>query len=104
MTNLVTCRICWLEYVGETFRTLHERLGEHRMYANNPTCASYKNECLAKHYASCHPGMPADLKFDVLDREMNTVLRKIKESFHISKRKPALNDREECKAIERFLV
>ena len=101
---LIICNICWLKYIGETARTLHERLGEHMQYANSPNCPSYKDKCLAKHYASCHPGMPADLSFVVLDRDMRTVFRKIKESFYIAKRKPELNDKEECKAIERFLV
>ena len=101
---LIICNICSKAYVGETGRTLHERLGEHRQYANNPKCNSYKDECLAKHYVTCHPDIPADLKFEVLDREMSTVLRKIKEAFYISKIKPELNDKEECKSVERFLI
>ena len=100
----VICNMCGKFYVGETSRTLHERLSEHRRYANNPTCRSYKDECLAKHYASCHPGIKADLSFDVLDREMSTVRRKVKEAFYINKMKPDLNDKEECRTVERFLV
>ena len=100
----VICNICGEYYVGETSRTLHERLSEHRRYANNPTSKSYKEECLAKHYAACHPGIKADLSFDVLDREMSTVRRKVKEAFYINKMKPDLNDKEECRAVERFLI
>ena len=89
-------------YIGESSRTAHERLMEHTRYAANPD--SYSDECLAKHYKQVHTGIQPDLRFEILDREMGTVKRKIKEAFYILNLNPELNDREECASLERFLV
>ena len=45
----ITCKLYNQKYVGETGRTIHERLSEHLRYANNPTSNSYSNEALAQH-------------------------------------------------------
>ena len=38
----ITCNICLQCYIGESSRSLHDRLSEHLRFANNPTCRSYK--------------------------------------------------------------
>ena len=48
--------------------------------------------------------MEADLKFEILRTEPNTLLRKIYEAFYIYMHKPEMNDKSECKLLERFLV
>ena len=101
---LITCRICLERYIGETLRESNGRLSEHIRCANNPTAPSYRNEALAVHYREKHPGMEADLKFEILRTEPNTLLRKIYEAFYIFMHKPEMNDKSECKLLERFLV
>ena len=51
-----------------------------------------------------HPGMVPDLTFELLRTESNTVLRKIYEAYFIFNLKPDINDKEECKLLQRFLV
>ena len=36
--------------------------------------------------------------------ERNTILRKVYEAMLIYEYKPSINDKEECKVLERFLV
>ena len=36
--------------------------------------------------------------------ERNTTLRKVYEAMLINEYKPSINDKEECKVLERFLV
>ena len=100
----ITCRICLERYIGESLRESNGRLSEHIRCANNPTAPSYKNEALAVHYREKHPGMEADLRFEILRTESNTVLRKIYEAFYIYMYKPEMNDKSECKLLERFFV
>ena len=100
----ITCNICLQCYIGESSRSLHDRLSEHLRFANNPTCRSYKEEALAVHYNSLHPGQPAELKFELLGSESNTIIRKIKEAHYIFTLKPEINDKEECVLLQRFLV
>ena len=83
---------------------LHDMLSEHLRFVNNPTCRSYKEEALAVHYNSLHPGQPAELKFELLGSESNTIIRKIKEAHYIFTLKPEINDKEECVLLQRFLV
>ena len=40
----------------------------------------------------------------ILDKELSTVKRKIKEAFYISNEKPSINKKDECVVLERFLV
>ena len=48
--------------------------------------------------------MSPDLVFSILDKELSTVKRKIKEAFYISNEKPSINKKDECVVLERFLV
>ena len=59
---------------------------------------------MAAHYSKEHLGTPPDLSFRLLGTEPNTVLRKVYEALYIYNQGPELNDKEECKEIERFLV
>ena len=98
----IKCNICQEVYIGETSRTAHERLMEHNRYAANP--GKYPDEALSQHYDTFHPGMSPDLVFSILDKELSTVKRKIKEAFYISNEKPSINKKDECVVLERFLV
>ena len=100
----ITCNLCSEFYIGESSRTGHERFSEHLRYATNPGNKSYREEALAIHYAAAHPGMTPDLIFDILQVERRTVIRKIVEALFIYNDKPFLNDKQECKLLERFLV
>ena len=69
----ITCNLCDEIYVGESCRTLHDRMGEHLRYANNPSAASYKDEAFAVHYRDNHQGADPSLSFELLGTERNTV-------------------------------
>ena len=73
-------------------------------FASNPNNNSYQNEAFAIHYKHSHPNMIPDLTFEILKIENSTVRRKILESYYIFKFKPCINERDECKVLERFLV
>ncbi len=100
----VTCNICEQTYCGESSRSGHDRFSEHLRYANNPTAKSYQNEALAEHYRLRHQNMSANLTFEILTTSAGTIRRKILESYYINKLKPAINNKEECKDVERYLV
>ncbi len=100
----VTCKVCDRIYVGESSRSLHDRLGEHLRYARNPNSPSYKDEALAVHYREQHPNTEPDLAFHLLKTERKTVLRLIYEALFIYKLKPEINDKDECKLVKRFLI
>ena len=51
-----------------------------------------------------HPGQTPDLTFKLMKTERNTTLRKVYEAMLIYEYKPSINDKEECKVLERFLV
>ena len=78
----VTCILCCMFYVGETYREVRDRLLEHRRAAISP--ANYPEEALAEHYKNRHPGCSANLKFEILDRANGTVRRKILWSWQSS--------------------
>ena len=59
---------------------------------------------MAVHYRQKHLGETANLKFELIKTESNTVLRKIYEAFYISKEKPIINDKSEVKILHRSLV
>ena len=100
----ITCNLCEQFYVGESSRSLHDRLGEHLRFANNPTCPSYKEEALALHYNAHHSGQSPNLTFELLGSETNTVIRKVYEAHFIFTLKPDINNKEECTLLQRFLV
>ena len=100
----ITCNLCHQTYIGESSRSLHDRLSEHLRFANNPTCRSYKEEALAVHYNTLHSGQSADLTFELIGSESNTIIRKIQEAHLIFTLKPEINDKEECVLLQRFLI
>ena len=100
----ISCNLCNQRYVGETGRTIHERLSEHLRYTNNPTSNSYSDEALAQHYANFHPSALSDLSFSVLCKETNVIKRKILESYFINHFKPEINNRDECIRVKKFLI
>ena len=59
---------------------------------------------MAVHYSKEHPGISPVLSFRLLGKESNTVLRKVYEALFIFSQEPELNDKEECKELDRFLV
>ena len=65
---------------------------------------SYRDEAMAVHYRQKHPDTAPDLIFEMLRTEAKTILRKIYEAMYIFNLKPSINDREEKKVLERFLV
>ena len=73
---------CTAEYIGETFRSLKERVSDHR----NQTTSAIRNH----HTSTKHP--KAELKdFTIIDRESNTLHHWAKESLHILIKDPSLN-------------
>ena len=101
----VTCLWCLLFYVGETERPGHDRFSEHLRYAASPNNTSYKDEAFAIHYRLHHPNIKPKLQFQLIEKGLpNTVRRKIAEAYYIVNLKPAINNRNECDSIARFLV
>ena len=100
----VHCVICGLDYVGETGRTVYDRLIEHWRYAKSPGNKSYKEMTLAKHYLSQHPGLGPNLKFEVLCVETNTLKRKVREAYYILHTKPQLNEKQELETVKKFIL
>ena len=98
----IICNICNQTYIGETSRSIHERLAEHNRYAGNPT--KHPDEALAVHYSNFHINITPDLSFQLLECVSSTVKRKIKEALYIINQKPEINLKEECITLERYLV
>ena len=101
---LITCLLCQETYVGESSRSLYDRLNEHLRFATSPDNRSYRDEAFAVHYRQYHHGQAPQLSFKLLKSESNTVSRKIIEAMYINQLKPEINDKEECISINRFLV
>ena len=73
---------CTAEYIGETNRSLKERVSEHR----NKTTSAIRNH----HTSTKHP--KAELKdFTIIYRESNTLHCGAKEALHIHIKDPSLN-------------
>ena len=90
---LITCIIddCNATYIGETYRTLHERFTEHWRTCASPLLDSYKNKALSNHYSAAHPGAKPELRLEILGQEKSTKKRKEKETSFILERKSSLN-------------
>ena len=101
---LITCTLCNQQYVGESGRSVHDRLSEHLRYAKNPTNKSYSEEAFAQHYRDHHPNLPPKLRFKIFETEPNVVRRKILEAYYISLIEPKLNNKDECLDLKRFLI
>ena len=72
---------CTAEYIGETNRSLKERVSDHR----NQTTSAIRNH----HISTKHP--KAELKdFTIIDRESNTLHLQAKEALHICIKDPSL--------------
>ena len=70
------------EYIGETNRSLKERVSDHR----NKTTSAIRNH----HISTKHP--KAEFKdFTIIDRESNTLHCQAKEALHICLKDPSLN-------------
>ena len=77
-----TANNCTAEYIGETNRSLKERVSDHR----NQTTSAIRNH----HISTKHPN--AELKyFTIIDRESNTLHHQAKEALHIHIKDPSLN-------------
>ena len=73
---------CTVKYIGETNRSLKERVPDHR----NQTTSAIRNH----HISTKHP--KAELKdFTIIDRESNTLHHQAKEALHIHIKDPSLN-------------
>ena len=96
--------ICKEKYVGETGRSVYDRLTEHLRYASNPTSRSYTEEAFAIHYRENHAKKTPQLRFEILDSDINIIRRKILEPYYIYSIKPTINKKAECTQIKRFLV
>ena len=71
---------CTAEYIGETNRSLKERVSEHR----NQTTSAMRNH----HISTKHPKV--ELKdFTIIDRESNTPHHQVKEALHICIKDPS---------------
>ena len=99
---LVTCELCNQRYCGETERSLHARLMEHRRAANNPK--SDPDNAVGQHYSRHHSNQRASLKFDLLDIQSKTVRRKIAEAVYILRESPEMNDKTELSYLYKYLV
>ena len=77
-----TAHNCTAEYIGETIRSLKERVSDHR----NQTISAIRHQ----HISTKHP--KAELKdLTILDRDRNTLYPQGKEALHISIKDPSLN-------------
>ena len=77
----ITCKRCNKRYIGETERTLHDRMLEHRRAATNPD--KHPNNALFKYYSLEYPSLPL-LNYKVLKTHLNSdVKRKISEALFI---------------------
>ena len=73
---------CTAEYIGETNRSLKERVSDHR----NQTTTAIRNH----HIFIKHPN--AELKdFIIIDRDINTLHHQAKEALQICFKDPSLN-------------
>ena len=73
---------CTAEYIGETNRSLKERVSDHR---NQTIIAIRKHDILTKH-------PKAELQdFTIIDRDSNTIHHQAKEAVHIHVKDPSLN-------------
>ena len=100
----ITCLICLLIYIGETYRPTDDRFDEHYRCAANPSCKSYKGKALAIHYSQYHPGLESKLQLEILGRESNTLRRKIVEAMFIVSKKPQINLKSELDVLRKYLI
>ena len=84
-------------------RPSHYRFGEHIRAGNNP--AWYQSNGIAKHYAKFHPNEKhCRLTFTFLDRQSDSVRRKISEAIRIHTDKPSFNNKDEMVDAMKFII
>ena len=100
--NCLLCEGSQDFYEGETDRPAHNRSMEHTRAGNNP--ASYSSNGIGKHYAMYHPThKQCQLTFTFIDKQSNSVRRKISEAIKIHKDKPNFNNKEELVNTMKFI-
>ena len=99
---LVTCELCRGKYYGETERSLHCRLMEHRRACLNPD--TYPKNSLGQHYKRHHTGQSPKLTYKLMDIQSVTVRRKIVEAMYILQDSPSINDRNELTYLCKNLI
>ena len=96
---LIQCRLCNLQYIGETKRRLKDRFNEHRRLIFNPT-GNYIHTTVSGHFlTSNHPDNHMLLiPFEKLKNRLDS-FRKAREAHLIHKPKtiepPGINKRDE---------
>ncbi len=85
------CSICSAQYVGCTVRHLHQRVREH---LTGPESAIHG-------HLQYHVG--ATWNIEVIASERDIVDLRIAEALHISRRKPALNSKDEIKDMAQYI-
>ena len=101
---LVTCIICKEKYVGETGRSAYDRLTEHLRNASNPTSRSYTEEAFAIHYRENHANKIPQLRFEILDSDINIFVEKFLNLITYTASNRQLTIKAECTQIKRLLV
>ena len=99
---LVTCELCRGKYYGETERSLHCRLMEHRRACLNPD--TYPKNSLGQHYKRHHAGQSPKLTYKLMDIQSVTVRRKIVEAMYILQDSPSINDKNELTYLCKYLI
>ena len=97
-------KVCLMIYIGETYRYICWRFGEHYRNAEKPTCKSYEKEAMAIHYKKHHPGCTTKLQLEILATESNTLRRKILESMYILNKSPQINLKIELENLKKLLL
>ena len=99
----LTCIGCGEFYIGESRRSLRERLNEHARAFK--TSQSYPNGAFSKHRTLRHAMEAAPrLHVEILHKNIgNTAERKIREALEIRKQKPPINGKEEMKEALKLL-
>ena len=101
--NCLLCEGSQDFYEGETDRPAHNRFMEHTKAGNNP--ASYSSNGIGKHYAMYHPThKQCQLTFTFIDKQSNSVQRKILEAIKIHKDEPNFNNKEELVDTMKIIV
>ena len=89
----ITCELCHKRYIGETERSLHNRMLEHRRAASATHPEKYQDNALAKHYSTEHKSLSPSLKYRVLKSHLgqgNDVVLRPKISKIVINRIPLL--------------
>ena len=93
---------CGHFYIGETHRSLYQRLDDHLRHSRNPNSNSYRNEPLARHIISNHPkGARPNIMISILESNIRKAVdRKVAEAFYISTLQPQINSKQEMDGID----